>query len=406
MLLKLPKHNYTKYEDQLNFGLAWGLAKITVFISIILSIGFYFFDEILFFPSLTAVCISLFFLLVLKFNSNYKLVAFAYSLVATLFFCLVMLLVPQGIHISEYIWMFVIVVYCYAMCRKKLGNFILVLNIISLSLHIWFTLTTNIHTIDETITSFHLISTIITITLGFLSFGYVINKQAKIKLDIEQNLNNLNNDLVNTNKIVASQNKEKEVMLREIHHRVKNNLQIIISLLRIQYNRNKNPELQSILETNVTRINSIAMVHEKMYQSENLANINYKDYLNSLITEIIHGFGFSTKVKYTVTSNLDNIGNRTVVPLALIFNELITNSLRHAFKCVDDPTIDISLKNTGHLKFDLTYTDNGTWKDVSEDYNSLGLELIEIFTEQLEGEMSRTCLPNETKYQFNLEIID
>jgi len=406
MILKRPKHTYSKYEDKLNFGLAWNLANITALITLLLSLGFYLFDEKLFVPTLFGVFISFIFILILKFNSNYKLVSFGYSLVATLFFGSIMLLVPDILHLIEYIWMFVIVIYCYAMCGKILGNVILILNVISLSFHISLTLITNIQTIDGSITDFHLISTIITILLGFLSFGYVINKQTEIKLNIEQNLTNLNTDLVNTNKIVASQNKEKEVMLKEIHHRVKNNLQIIISLLRIQYKRNENPELQAILETNVTRINSIALIHEKMYQSENLANINYKDYLNSLITEIIHGFGFSTKIKYTVTSNLDNIGNRTVVPLALIFNELITNSLKHAFKCVDDPTIDISLKNTGHLKFDLTYTDNGTWKDMSEDYNSLGLELIEIFTEQLEGKMSRTCLPNETKYQFNLEIID
>ena len=406
MLLKLPKHNYTKYEDQLNFGLAWGLANITVFITIILSIGFYFFDEMLFLPSLIAVCISLFFLLILKFNSNYKLVVFGYSLIATLFFCAAMLLIPYGLHISEYIWIFVIIIYSYVISGKKLGNLILVLNIISLSLHIWLTLTTNIQTLNGSITNFDLVSTIIIILLGFLSFGYIINKQAEIKLNIEQNLNNLNNDLVKTNNIIASQNKEKEVMLMEIHHRVKNNLQIIISLLRIQYKRNENPELQAILETNVTRISSIALIHEKMYQSENMAHINYKEYLNSLIAEIIQGFSFSNKIKYTVTSTLDNIGNRTVVPLALIFNELITNSLKYAFANEDSPEIHIQLKSTNETKFTLTYIDNGTWKEAPENYNSLGLELIEIFTEQLEGKMIRTCLPNETKYQFNLEIID
>ena len=269
-----------------------------------------------------------------------------------------------------------------------------------------FVLTDNIHTIDGTITKFHLISTIITIIFGFISFGFIVNRQAKIKRDIENDLNSLNLNLVKTNKVIAAQNSEKEVMLKEIHHRVKNNLQIIISLLRIQYNRNESPELKNILENNVTRINSIAMVHEKMYQSENLANINYKEYLNSLIAEIIHLFSISTEIKYNVTSNLDNIGNRTVVPLALIFNELITNSLKYAFTDVVKPQIDIVLNKITQTKFGLIYKDNGTWKDVNTDYNSLGTELIEIFTEQLEGKMTRSCIQNETKYEFNLEIID
>lgn len=317
-----------------------------------------------------------------------------------------MLLIPYGLHISEYIWIFVIIIYSYVISGKRLGNLILALNIISLSLHIWFTLTSNIQTLNGSITNFDLVSTIIIILLGFLFFGYLVNQQIDIKNNIEQNLNNLNFDLLKTNRIVATQNKEKKIMLMEIHHRVKNNLQIIISLLRIQYNRNENPELKGILETNVTRINSIAMIHEKMYQSESLANINYKDYLNSLITVIIEGFNFPNGVKYTITSNLDNIGNRTVVPLALIFNELITNSLKHAFENLDSPKIEIILKNTSHSNFDLTYIDNGTWENVLENYDTLGLELIEIFTEQLEGKMTRTCIKNETKYHFNLEIID
>ena len=407
LILKQPNHTYTIYEDKLNFSLAWGLAKITVFITLLLSIGFSFFDRRLVSPTLFALFVSILFLLILKFNSNYKLVVFGYSLIATLFFCAAMLLIPYGLHISEYIWIFVIIIYSYVISGKKLGNLILVLNIISLSLHIWLTLTTNIQTLNGSITNFDLVSTIIIILLGFLSFGYIINKQIEIKNNIEQNLTNLNFDLLKTNKIVATQNKEKEIMLKEIHHRVKNNLQIIISLLRIQYNRNENPELQRILETNVTRINSIAMIHEKMYQSESLASINYKDYLNSMIAVIIEEFSLSNGVKYTITSNLDSIGNRTVVPLALIFNELITNSLKHAFKNVDVPKIEIILKHTSHSNFDLTYIDNGTWEeDVVEDYNTLGLELIEIFTEQLEGKMTRTCVKNKTKYHFNLEIID
>jgi two-component sensor histidine kinase len=406
MILKRPNHTYTTYEDKLKFGLAWGLANITVLITLFLSLGFYFFDRTMLVSALLGILISSIFLLTLKYSPNYKLVAFAYALVTTLFFCLLMLFASKALHLAEYIWIFVVVIYSYAMCGKKKGNFVLILNIISLSLHIWFSFNDNIHIIDGAITNFHLISTIITIALGFLSFGYVVNKQAKIKADIEQNLNKLNLDLFNTNKIVAAQNKEKEVMLKEIHHRVKNNLQIIVSLLRVQYNRNKNPELQSILETNVTRINSIAMIHEKMYQSKNLAIINYKEYLNSLINEIIESFGLSNKIEYTVTSNLDNIGNRTVVPLALIFNELITNSLKHAFTNVEAPQINITLKTTTNNHFILTYTDNGTWKDVGKDYDSLGLELIEIFTEQLEGNMTRTSVDHETKYQFNLEIID
>ncbi len=382
------------------------MANITVLITLLLSIGFLFFDRKLVSPTLFALFVSIIFLLILKFNSNYKLVVFGYSLIATLFFCIVMLLIPYGLHISEYIWIFVIIIYSYVISGKRLGNLILALNIISLSLHIWFTLTSNIQTLNGSITNFDLVSTIIIILLGFLFFGYLVNQQIDIKNNIEQNLNNLNFDLLKTNRIVATQNKEKKIMLMEIHHRVKNNLQIIISLLRIQYNRNENPELKGILETNVTRINSIAMIHEKMYQSESLANINYKDYLNSLITVIIEGFNFPNGVKYTITSNLDNIGNRTVVPLALIFNELITNSLKHAFENLDSPKIEIILKNTSHSNFDLTYIDNGTWENVLENYDTLGLELIEIFTEQLEGKMTRTCIKNETKYHFNLEIID
>ena len=144
MIIKRPNHNYTKYEDKLNFGLAWNLANITVLITVFLSICFFFFDKGLLIPTFGGIIISSFFLFVLKINPNYKIIAFAYALIASLFFTFVFLVVTEVLHLVEYVWMFIIVIYAYAMCGILLGSIILLLNLLGVSLHILFTLVMNI----------------------------------------------------------------------------------------------------------------------------------------------------------------------------------------------------------------------------------------------------------------------
>ncbi|PKL58380.1 MAG: hypothetical protein CVV34_02585, partial [Methanomicrobiales archaeon HGW-Methanomicrobiales-5] len=181
---------------------------------------------------------------------------------------------------------------------------------------------------------------------------------------------------------------EKDLLLREIHHRVKNNLQIIASLLNLQSRYITDPHVLECIRDSQTRVRAMALVHERIYRSSNIAEINLKEYLNYL-TKQIHQF-YTTQQQITITVTMDDImaDIDTVIPAGLIMNELVSNSLKHAFSKGQEGTISITcaLKDTTTLH--CVYHDNGSgipagfdWKNTE----SLGLRLVNNLVDQLNG---------------------
>ncbi len=209
-----------------------------------------------------------------------------------------------------------------------------------------------------------------------------IKKRKKIEKQLEETL-------LKTNR----KSEERKVLLQEIHHRVKNNLQIIISLLRLQ--QNDDEYLTKKLNETINRINAISLVHEKVYQSENVANIKLTDYVRSLAEDIINSFS-DHHPKLIIESNIDEVNLKPLIPLALILNELITNSLKYGLINLTDGQISIKINHEVD-KTTLHYTDNGKWIEPKKE-SSFGLSLIEIFTEQLDGSYTRTIEKGTTYY--------
>lgn len=198
--------------------------------------------------------------------------------------------------------------------------------------------------------------------------------------------------LINTNK----KSEERKVLLQEIHHRVKNNLQIIISLLRLQQD-GSNENLEKKLNETITRINTISLVHEKVYLSENLAKINLGKYTRDLAEEVINSFAFENPPSLNVESNIGEVDVKPLVPLALILNELLTNSLKYGVAGMEDGQIEISIEKNEKL-MRVTYRDNGVWIESTKG-SGFGQTLIEIFTEQLNGNYMLNT-ENGTVYSF------
>ena len=181
--------------------------------------------------------------------------------------------------------------------------------------------------------------------------------------------------------------KEKEIMLREIHHRVKNNLQIISSLLHLQeISTDIEPVVNELKETQ-GRVKTMAMVHEKLYQSPNLSDINFKEFLEKLVYDILFTYGIP---KGTIEINLNieniNLNTETAIPLGLIVNELITNSVKYAFP-ESKGKITIKLKFLNE-EMELIMADDG--KGLPIDVNpkntkTLGLQLVNNLTNQIDG---------------------
>jgi two-component sensor histidine kinase/PAS domain-containing protein len=181
---------------------------------------------------------------------------------------------------------------------------------------------------------------------------------------------------------------EKNILLSEIHHRVKNNMTIISSLLMLQSGYSKSPELKVILKECCDRIKSMALIHEKLYQSETLAFINFKDYVNDLIRSIQSSYGGNgTYVVFKVDVEDIYLNIVTAMPCGLLLNEVITNAYKHAFKGMSTGTITISFgKNEEHYL--MTVSDDGVGissvKGTAES-DSLGLTLVNALCSQLGG---------------------
>jgi two-component sensor histidine kinase len=184
--------------------------------------------------------------------------------------------------------------------------------------------------------------------------------------------------------------KEKEILLKEVHHRVKNNLQIISSLLRLQSDYIKDEKALTSFKDSQSRIRSMALIHEKLYQSKDLVRIDFADYIRDLTANLLRSYTASSQV-IDLSINAKDIWLTidTAIPCGLIINELVSNSLKHAFPTTNaENRIEIDVHSSTDNKFALTVRDNGVGfpEDLDfQDTESLGLQLVCTFIEQLEG---------------------
>jgi two-component sensor histidine kinase/ligand-binding sensor domain-containing protein len=180
---------------------------------------------------------------------------------------------------------------------------------------------------------------------------------------------------------------EKEALLKEVHHRVKNNLTIVTSLLSLQGANSSDGRVQEVLRDAENRVRSLAAIHEMLYQSNNLAAIDFKPYIEGLVSRLTNAFGLPG---ISCSVNVQNVYLEVgrAIPCALIVNELVTNSLKHAFPHKKGGKIFVSLEQTGGADYRLVVTDDGVGAAQPPDPESattLGLSLIGVLSSQLGG---------------------
>ena len=207
-------------------------------------------------------------------------------------------------------------------------------------------------------------------------------------------------------KIIASL-KEKEVLLQEIHHRVKNNMQIISSLLSLQANHTGSEEAIEVLKESRGRVKSMAMIHEKLYHSHNLSHLNMGEYLNNLVIDILRSY---SSVSSNITADIDveeiYLNIDTALPMGLIVNELVSNSIKHAFP-EGKGQIYVKLESKEDM-YILTVKDNGVGipDDIDPfDSSSLGLKLVTSLSIQLEGDLE-VIKDGETSFILTFKELD
>ncbi len=191
--------------------------------------------------------------------------------------------------------------------------------------------------------------------------------------------------------------KEKEVLLREIHHRVKNNMQVIISLLKLQSSKVKDKQYADMLKASQDRIKAMSLIHEKFYQSKDFANIDFREYVKNLVNSLIASHGVDTnKIRFNVDVKDVVFDLENAIPYGLIIHELVSNSLKHAFPDDREGEIKITLYPANEEELELTFSDDGIGMPEDLDFDNmetLGLELTkDIIEHQLGGkiELDRT----------------
>jgi two-component sensor histidine kinase len=185
---------------------------------------------------------------------------------------------------------------------------------------------------------------------------------------------------------------EKEILLKEVHHRVKNNMQVISSLLRLQAEKVKDKDFGAMLNDSQGRIQSMALVYNKLYQSQDLAHINMADYIRELTAGLIKSYATSSqRISPRIDPSSVFLDMDMAIPCGLVINELVTNSLKYAFPEGRVGEIAVSLKNGSDHELELEVSDNGV--GIPEGINpkntsTLGLKLVtSLVQDQLDGKI-------------------
>ena len=224
--------------------------------------------------------------------------------------------------------------------------------------------------------------------LAFLAFNFYRNAMVRKK----------------SNALLAAKNAENELLLKEIHHRVKNNLEIVSSLLALQSAQIDDQGIKDAMQEGQNRVQSIGIVHQKLYQRDNLAAIEMKDYFINLSESILDSFGAEDRVTIECVMDQLDVDIDTAVPLGLIVNELLTNTLKYAFPNGRKGNVRIKLEKKPEGVLHLEVADNGVGKSGVTQGTGFGGQLVSLLTRQLSGSMREEVKNGLTvSFDFNLK---
>ena len=221
--------------------------------------------------------------------------------------------------------------------------------------------------------------------------GFFETRMVKLKEDVVLAIIRDITERVKAENKVQQSLEDKVVLLQEIHHRVKNNMQIISSILNMQISESEENKIQQLLIQTQNRIRSMSLVHEKLYESNNYSQINIKSYVESLVYQMISSYS-SRAIRINVVSKIDNIkfNLNTAIPIGLIINELIINTYKYSFGRNENGTVEIKIFKNQDF-YELHYSDNGKLMPENFELNStenMSLQLVQILVKQVDGQIN------------------
>lgn len=388
------------YYDRGKYKLAWRLSILFSIVFLILTLAFV---QISLVPCLiygTVFLISVGTLFFLSRTKRYTFVFWSYTVSASLILFFSFHYLPT-LHYTDFIWTFSIILFAFIGLGRKIGMFFIGIHAANMVFYMLFSMNRHMEHIRIQ-TDLELISITFEMVFALFTMTYLLSEYLHLQQYAEHKLSEMNQELEIQNRLINLKSEENELLVKEIHHRVKNNLQIVISLLRMQMNDVELPETRQQLNDAINRVMTMSLIHQKLYQDNELASINPKRYFENLSKEILSIAGNDRDIRVTIDAQIQDVGLKTIVPLGLMINELLSNSLKHAFSDATkgEITIHLSRQNGNYLRF--IYCDSGRWKEPSGQSNGFGSELLQMLTVQLEGKVSRI----ESCFTFELKNLD
>lgn len=403
-LFSPPNIESKDFYEESKFKLAWNLCIAAIFLLSILTIFNIGDKNYWFLPNIIAIAISTIGYFILRITKKYFYICLFAVIGFFVIISIILFTIDFVVHITTPLWIIMNILFAFFTLEKKWGIVILVAHFIVLFLFFQFDFQKNIENLNP-LSNFDIINYIFECGIIAAGIAYLLIQFIKTNNYAANQLREANRVLVTQYEIISNQSMEKEIMLKEIHHRVKNNLQVITSLLRLQSYEIEDQNQTVVFNDAINRVKSIALIHEKMYKSDTLSKFDVENYLQSLSSELIETLSFEYPIEINVSVKISTLGSKSIVPLSLLFNELISNSIKHAFSKTEKAQINIEIsedKDTEH--FTLTYFDNGKWKD--NDSKSFGKELIVAMTEQLDGSVDFENNTAGTRYNFKLKNLN
>ena len=389
--------------DRGHFLLAWRISMSFSIVFILLGVIYSIANPIGVFPVIGVLIVAFYAARKLKRTRKVRLVFWIFAIGGTLIANLALNFVMDFTHYVDFLWLITCIVIAFIGLGKKEGLLFIVINAIGIAIFFWFSLNRHIESLKPR-TTIQITGDFIEVLFAFFVIAYILTQFVHLQKLAEEALKTANGDLAKQNRLILSKSNDNETLIKEIHHRVKNNLQIIVSLLRMQSLEMKTEEGKSHFSASINRIMAMSLIHEKLYAEKEFSEIDLKSYLEELTHEIINATSINDNaIAVHIETDVQRMNLNTIIPLGLLINELVSNSLKHALPEVEqgEVRIDISMSNG---KYQLIYSDNGMWKSNQDENMTFGTELIEILTLQMNGKKSLST-ENGTQYLFILDEV-
>lgn len=401
----MPTHSINPFNEA-KFNLIWKFIYSTSILFSILIIVYIFqwhLENILsFLPALILLISCLFYL---KKTKKYQPIYFIICTAGMIFPLITLITVTDVLHFGDFIWLIVAVLLSYFGLGSNIAKYFGLSSILVIIIYISFFVNINVDHLKP-LTTIDQVALASEMIIAFGIIFYITYQYTLLHSISENKILAINQELENQNEQITKQNHEKELLLKEIHHRVKNNMQIISSLMNLQSKSVSDESANAVLKESQGRIKTMMLLHQRLYLSEqDFSTLNFKNYLSDLIHEIDKTLNTNkNKTEVNIEIPTIHIDIDTAIPIGLIVNELCTNAYKYALSENGKLSLKLTVKNENELILEIHDNGQGLKTEFnSESANSFGFRLILMLIKQLKAEINYTY-ENGAKFVITFPI--